>query len=106
MFQNKLNSVIPTLVGTAVVEAGLPLVDAPALIGALVAQNVTAATEVPGVTQQILLAATVALQDSYVEGFRRVYLVSIAFGGAAVIASVFLGEINRFMVSRVAVDIH
>jgi Fungal trichothecene efflux pump (TRI12) len=101
-----LHSVIPTIVGTALVEAGLPLADVPALIGALVAQNATAVAEVPGITQSILLVAEGALQDSYAEGFRKVYLVSIAFGGAAVIASLFLGDIRKYMVSRVAVDIH
>jgi len=71
-----------------------------------VAQNATAVSEVPGISPAILLAAEGAFQDSYVEGFRRVYLVSIAFGGAAVLASLFLGDIRKFMVSRVAVDIH
>ena len=70
------------------------------------AQNTTAIAEVPGISPAILLAAEVAFQDSYVQGFRRVYLVSIAFGGAAVLASLFLGDIRKFMVSRVAVDIH
>ena len=87
-------------------EAGLPLSEIPALIGALVAQNATAVGEIPGLTPAILLAAEGGIQDSYVEGFKRVYLVSIAFGGAAVIASLFLGDIKKYMVSRVAVDIH
>ena len=99
-------AVIPTIVGTAVVEAGLPLAQVPELIGALVAQNTTALADIPGITSAILLAAEGAYQESYVEGFKRVYLVSIAFGGAAVVASLFLGDIRKYMVSRVAVDIH
>ena len=99
-------AVIPTIVGTAVVEAGLPLAQVSDLIGALVAQNTTALGEIPGITSAILLAAEGAYQESYVEGFKRVYLVSIAFGGAAVVASLFLGDIRKYMVSRVAVDIH
>ena len=97
---------IPTTVGTALVKAGLPLAEVPALIGALLAQNTTAVGEIPGLTPSILLAGEGALQDSYVEGFKRVYLVSIAFGGAAVLASLFLGDIKKYMVGRVAVDIH
>ena len=99
-------AVIPTIVGAAVVQAGLPLAEVPQLIGALVSQNATALAEVPGITTAILLAAEGAYQESYVEGFKRVYLVSIAFGGTAVVASLFLGDIRKYMVSRVAVDIH
>jgi hypothetical protein len=33
--------------------------------------------------------------------FRTIYLVSIAFGGSAIVASLFLGSIKKFMVERV-----
>jgi Fungal trichothecene efflux pump (TRI12) len=106
IFENKLNAVLPTLVGTAAVEAGLPITEVVDFVEALVSQNGTAVAAIPGLTPQILLAAQEAVLDSYVQGFRRVYLVSIAFGGAAVLASVFLGNIKKYMVDRVAVDIH
>jgi len=54
----------------------------------------------------VIGAATEAVKGSYVEGFRLVYLVGLVFGGSAVIACLFLGDIKRFMVDRVAVDIH
>lgn len=106
IFQNKLVEVIPATVGLAAATAGLPLSEIPALVLALVSQNTTAIAQIPGITPTILLAAEGAVRDSYVEGFRKVYLVSIAFGGAAIIASVFLGDIRKYMVGRVAVDIH
>ena len=106
VFENKLHDVIPTLVGTAVAEAGLPIAEIPQFIVALVAQNTTAIAQVKGITPKILIAAQAAVQDSYVQGFRMIYLVSLAFGGAAIIASLFLGDIRKFMVDRVAVDIH
>jgi len=106
VFENKLNAVLPTLVGTAAVEAGLPITEVVEFVEALVSQNETAVAAIPGLTPQILLAAQEAVLDSYVQGFKRVYLVSIAFGGAAVLASVFLGNIKKYMVDRVAVDIH
>jgi hypothetical protein len=106
IFQNKLAEVLPTTVGLAAAQAGLPLSEIPELVLALVAQNTTAIGQIPGISPAILLAAEGAVQDSYVEGFRKVYLVSIAFGGAAIIASLFLGDIRKYMVGRVAVDIH
>ena len=106
VFENKLNNVIPINVGTAVAEAGLPLTEIPAFIAALIAKNTTALAQLKGITPKILIAAENAVQMSYVEGFRQIYLVSIAFGGAAIIASLFLGDIKKYMVDRVAVDIH
>jgi Fungal trichothecene efflux pump (TRI12) len=106
VFENKLTAVLPANVGIAVIKAGLPIYSVPAFIEALVAQNTTAIAQIKGITPTILLVAENAVKDSYVEGFRQIYLVSIAFGGAAIIASVFLGDIRKFMVDRVAVDIH
>jgi hypothetical protein len=106
VFENKLTEVLPTNVGIAVAKAGLPITQIPAFIVALVAKNTTALGQIKGITPTILLAAQGAVQDSYVEGFRLIYLVSIAFGGAAVLASLFLGDIKKYMVDRVAVDIH
>jgi len=106
IFENKLADVLPTTVAVAATTAGLPLAEVPSLVGALLAQNVTALGLIPGISPAILLAAEGAVQDSYIEGFKKVYLVSIAFGGAAIVASIFLGVIRKYMVSRVAVDIH
>jgi hypothetical protein len=106
VFQNKLHDVLPSTVGIAVAKAGLPITQIPTFIMALVAKNMTALAQVKGITPQILLAAQGAVKDSYVEGFRLIYLVSIAFGGAAIVASLFLGNIKKFMVDRVAVDYH
>jgi hypothetical protein len=106
VFQNKLTDVLPTAVGMAAIGAGLAPNEAPALVGAIVAQNKTAIGLIPGISPTILLAAEAAVNTSYSEAFRQVYLVSIAFGGAAFLASLFLGDIRKYMVDRVAVDIH
>lgn len=106
VFENKLADVIPTIVGTAAVAAGLPLAQLVPLLEDIAAQNTSALATIPGITPSILLAVEGAVQDAYAQGFKKVYLVSIAFGGAAVLAAVFLGDIRKYMVSRVAVDIH
>jgi len=106
ILQNKLTAIIPTIVGGAVAEAGLPLTEIPAFIGALLAQNTTAILSVPGVTSVIIGDAIQAVDTCYVQGFRLVYLISIGFGGAAIISCLFLGNIRKYMTERVAVDIH
>jgi hypothetical protein len=47
--------------------------------------------------------AVVAGQIAYQESYKWVYLVSIAFGGISIIASCFLGNINKYMDDHVAV---
>jgi hypothetical protein len=106
IFENRITAVLPGLVEAATVAAGLNPAELPALIGDLVAQNTTAIEAIPGITPLIIEAAQGAVAEAYVLGFRKVYLVSIAFGGAAIIASLFLGDIKKYMVHRVAVDIH
>jgi predicted secreted protein len=106
IFQTKVTAVLPINVGLAVAKAGLPLTEIPAFIRALVAQNATALATIQGLTPTILLVAEEAVKVSYTEGFRKIYLVSIAFGGAAILSSLFLGDIRKYMVDRVAVDIH
>ena len=103
VLQNKLAAVLPSNVGAAAVNAGLPVDQIPGFLGAFLGGNTTA---LAGYSSTLLHAAKEAVQDSYVEGFRLVYLVSIPFGVSAVIACLFLGDIRKFMVDRVAVDIH
>ena len=51
-------------------------------------------------------AIVLAGQVSYAAAYPYVYYVSIAFGSVAIIASAFLGDINKYMDDHVAVVIH
>ena len=106
VFQNKLLAVFPPIVGTAVIKAGLPISELEPFLEALANRNMSEIAHLPGITPQILQVAQAAVQVAYVQAFRRIYLVSIAFGAAAIISSLFLGDIRKYMVGRVAVDIH
>ena len=94
---------LSTIVGAAAIKAGLPPTDLPVFLDALLGQNITGIQQF---SDSIVAAAQDAFKDTYVEGFKKVYLVSIAFGGSAIIAALFLGNIRKYMVDRVAVDIH
>jgi len=72
----------------------LTAVSLPQAIGAL-----------PGVTPSCLAAVTLAGQEAWAEGYSIVYYVSIAFGIISIIASAFLGDIEKFMDDHVAVVI-
>lgn len=105
VFQNKLVAVFPPIVGTAVIQAGLPVAELEPFLEALANKNTTEIALLHGITPKILLAAQAAVDVAYVQAFRQIYFVSIAFGGAAILASVFLGDIRKYMVDRVAVNI-
>lgn len=102
-FQNKLAEVLPGLVAQAAIAAGAAQDQIQGIVIAAATSNVTALSEFP---QQIQIAAGEGVLEAYVQGFRLVYLVSIAFGVVAVITALFLGDIRKYMTNRVAVDIH
>ena len=105
VLQNKVSAYLPTHVAEAAIVAGLPFTSAPAFVAAFVAQNTAALAKIQGVMTAVISAATFAVRESYAYCFKYIYLVSIAFGGTAMICSAFLGDIRKFMTERVAVVI-
>lgn len=103
ILENKLSEVLRANVIRASLQAGLPPGQLLPFAEALENMNSTALGRFP---QGVVFAAMEAVKDSYDEGFRLIYFVSIGFGGAALILSLFLGDIRKYMVDRVAVDIH
>ncbi|MCJ1314797.1 hypothetical protein MMC15_000109 [Xylographa vitiligo] len=63
---------------------------------------------IPGIAgNETAYAMVVAAgQVAYAESYKYVYLTSIAFGCVSIVASCFLGDINRFMDDHVAVVMH
>jgi hypothetical protein len=102
-FQNKLADILPNLVAEAVVAAGATQDEVPEIVYAAATANMTALGAFPPAIQA---AAGGGVLEAYTQGFRLVYLVSIAFGVVAVITAAFLGNIRKYMTNRVAVDIH
>jgi MFS family permease len=59
--------------------------------------------QLPGVTDKAYNDLVLAGQQAYAESYPWVYYVSIAFGGVAIICSLFLGDIRKYMTDHVAV---
>ena len=93
---------LPAAIKEAAIAAGLPPIQSLALVVAVLSNNVTALENFP---TQIVEVAEAAEINGYLAGFKLVYLVSIVFGGSAIIASCFLKDIKDYMVDRVAVEI-
>ncbi|OCK84372.1 siderophore iron transporter, partial [Lepidopterella palustris CBS 459.81] len=89
ILDNKVKTNLPKYVIPAALKAGLPQTSLVALFTAITSGSATAALAVPGITPQILEAATAAAQLAYTKSFQTVYFASIAFGVLSIIASVF-----------------
>jgi hypothetical protein len=76
------------LIPAAVTAAGLPVSSVAALVAAL-PLGATALANVPGITNNIIAAASSAVQQSYVVGLQTTALSSLSFGIVGIIGKLF-----------------
>lgn len=69
----------------------------PALLSAAALNTAAAYKAVPGITTEVIAAASLAVKQAYVVAFRTTYLVAIAFGVAAMVAAFFTLSIDHNM---------
>jgi uncharacterized membrane protein YbhN (UPF0104 family) len=100
---NRLSTTIPTVVGGAAVEAGLPESQLPDVLTAVAAGTIA---EVPGLSQSILAAITQALPTAYGQAFKTVYLASLGFGGIAIIGSLLVKDPQVHLTDKVERRMH
>jgi hypothetical protein len=81
VLNNKLATLVPERVSTAVEAAGLSTDAVPSLLKGFASGSFA---DVPGLTPEILSIATEAYQTAFSNSVRTVYLISIVFGGLAV----------------------
>jgi hypothetical protein len=101
---NRLKHTIPALVPTAVVQAGLPIDQIPALLQVL--QGLLPADKVSGLTPNILAVGMDAYQTANAEAYRTCFLASIAFCLLGLIASCFCPDLNPETEHLVAKQLH
>ncbi len=90
----KLHITNATYIREAVILTGVSLIDQLHLIPGI-RGNETA--------YNIIVAAG---QTAFAEAYRKVYLVSIAFGVVSIVAAFFLGNIDQYMDDHIAVVMH
>ena len=106
IFISKFIPAATTYIGGTLVEAGLTDKD---LIGEVIeltgASLLDEIALLPGIKGNDTLyeAVVYAGQMAYASAYKWVYYASVAFGGVSIIASVFLGDISKFMDDHVAV---
>lgn len=75
---------------SALLEAGLPEESLPAVLVDLAIGNAAGLAKVPGVTPEVLVAASKAVPTALCSSYQFVYLASLAFGGVAIVAALLL----------------
>lgn len=106
IYSNKLTTYLPQDIVPAVESAGLPASSVPALFAAMTNGTTAAFESVPGINAKILSAFAEATKDAYAHAFKVVYLSSIAFAGIAIVASLFVTDIDKYMTNFVNKTIH
>lgn len=86
IYTNHYASSIPTKLTSHVSAAGFTG-SLSALLQASATNTLSAYQKVAGATPEVIKAAQMAVKESYVEGFKLVFLVAVAFGVLAVAAA-------------------
>ena len=86
-----------------VIAAGLPASSVADYMAAMAAGGSKALLDrVPGLTPDILAKGVTAYRYAYMDAYRTVFLVSLGFGGLAIIASFFIPDIDKLLGGSVA----
>lgn len=72
------------------------------MLKALASKSAAALEAVPGVTPSILAAVAAAAKDAYKVAFQLNYLISLAFGGLAIIAACSVRSLDGHLNTSVA----
>jgi hypothetical protein len=72
-------------IAQAGLRAGLPNSSVPQFVAGLIGQNTTALLATPGVSPKVIEAGAGALLDTYVKGFRNVWLTALPFVALAAV---------------------
>jgi ABC-type iron transport system FetAB permease component len=91
LFVDKLNAMGDNI-AEAVLPLGLSLDSLGPFIGALNAHDTVALGSIPGVTPEIIFAGADALLDTFVSGFRTVWIAAACFVALATVVAVFLKD--------------
>ncbi|KIW86576.1 hypothetical protein Z517_01974 [Fonsecaea pedrosoi CBS 271.37] len=102
ILSNKAAQKIPEYVIPAAQNAGLPASSIPALLTALGAGTAEALQSVKGMNNAILAAVTSATAYAQAAAYAYVYYAALAIGLVAVLAAVFLADMDQYLTGHVS----
>ncbi|KIW32625.1 uncharacterized protein PV07_04156 [Cladophialophora immunda] len=101
VYSSRLEAALPAKIVPAVVSAGLPQSSLPGLFQAISKGTPAALEKVPGINAQILGVLDNAIKAANSSALRVTYLSTLAFGGCAIISSLFVGNMNQYLTNFV-----
>ncbi|KAH9902349.1 fungal trichothecene efflux pump [Xylariomycetidae sp. FL2044] len=104
---SRITETITNQVPSALASAGLPPSSIQEYMMAVSeGADVSTLLQIPGVTMELLSTGTRAYQFAYADAFRTVSYLSIAFGGAAIIAALMTPNVDDKMTQEVAATLN
>lgn len=102
IFTSKLTAKLPALVAAYALEAGLPESSLVAFVtGFLATPPDPSIATLPGVTAEVIAAATLGTRWAFADSLKFVFIASIPFGVLATVCSLFLRGLDKYMSNRV-----
>lgn len=92
---NRFADRLPVKMAPVIQSNNIPSSAIPELLAAAAVNTAEAYEAVPGISPRIITEAVMAVKFAYVDAFRLVYLVAIAFGVLAIIAASFTRTIPK-----------
>ncbi|KAM0346737.1 hypothetical protein ACHAP4_011649 [Fusarium culmorum] len=96
---------LPKLIAQAAVGAGLPPTSLEDFMTTFLGRDPSAAAQLPGVNAAVMKAAAEAAKLAYYKSFRLVWLVTIPFGVAGIIAALVTADQSHKLVDSTAITL-
>lgn len=103
---NRLASTISGGVPAALVQAGLPASSVVEYMTAATAGSATLLEQVPGFSTSIQAAGALAYRVAYMDAYRTIFYVSIAFGATGILVNFMVPNVDEMMTSSIAATLH
>ena len=99
----RTTTVLSTQIPAAMLSAGLPASSIADYMTAIAAGGSKALLDaVPGLTPEIIAKGATTYRFAYSDAYKTIFLVSLAFGGLAILVTLFIPDIDALMGDRVA----
>jgi hypothetical protein len=92
IFHSRITKLVPDKVSEAALQTGLPLSSVPALIAGLLAGDSSELSTVPGITPQVINAASRALKEAYLQSFHSVWIAAACLAACGAIGTAPVSE--------------
>jgi hypothetical protein len=103
----RVKSTLTSQIPPALVSAGLPASSVEGYMTAIATGgSASALAAIPGLNAQVEKAGKLAYRIAYMDAYRTIFYVSIAFGALAIIVSFWIPNVEEHMTGNVAVTLH